>query len=125
MTDESDFLSRWREDEPIYAAWGRFVAKTLSDMIRDRVAPTRLEMFLRIPVIPRVKESDSLLQKAFYRGKEYQNPYDDIEDKVGLRFVVLLTEDIRTIEAAIISAAEWDAALARDFEQESDARPYE
>ena len=42
-----------------------------------------------------------MLQKAFYRGKDYRSPYEDIEDKVGLRFVVLLTEDIRTIEAAL------------------------
>jgi putative GTP pyrophosphokinase len=125
MTAETEFLGRWRKDEPIYAAWGRFVGATLSDAIRGRVAPTKLELFLKLPVIPRVKERDSILQKAFYRGKNYQNPYDDIEDKVGLRFVVLLTEDIRTIEAAVKEAPQWVASVARDFEQERDARPYE
>lgn len=125
MTAESDFLARWHKDEPVYAAWGRFVAATLSDVIRGRVAPTKLEMFLKLPVVPRVKEDESMLQKAFYRGKNYDNPYDDIEDKVGLRFVVLLTEDIRTIEDAVNSSAHWAATMARDFEEEREARPYE
>jgi ppGpp synthetase/RelA/SpoT-type nucleotidyltranferase len=125
MTTESEFIDRWRKEEPTYVAWGRFVGAKLSDAIQGRVAPTKLEMFLKMAVVPRVKEQDSILQKAFYRGKSYKNPYDDIEDKVGLRFVVLLTEDIRTIEAAVKETTEWVATLARDFEQERDARPYE
>jgi putative GTP pyrophosphokinase len=125
MTAESDFLNKWHREEPIYAAWGRFVAATLSEIIAGRVAPTKLELFLKLPVIPRVKEDESLLQKAFYRGKNYENPYEDIEDKVGLRFVVLLTEDIRTIEDALNNTSDWTATVARDFEEERDARPYE
>jgi putative GTP pyrophosphokinase len=125
MTAESEFLDRWRNEEPTYAAWGRFVGGRLSEAIRGRVAPTKLEMFLKLPVIPRVKDTESFLQKAFFRGKKYENPYEEIEDKVGLRFVVLLMEDIRTIELALKDATEWVATLARDFEQERDARPYE
>jgi putative GTP pyrophosphokinase len=98
---------------------------TLSDAIRGRIAPAKLELFLKLPVIPRVKEQNSMLQKAFYRGKNYQDPYGEIEDKVGLRFVVLLAEDIRTVEAAVTNTSHWIANLARDFEQERDARPYE
>jgi putative GTP pyrophosphokinase len=125
MTAESEFLDRWRREEPIYAAWGRFVGAQIAEAIRGRVAPTKLELFLKLPVIPRIKEQDSIRQKAFYRGKNYQNPYEEIEDKVGLRFVVLLIEDIRTIEAAVKEAPHWVASLARDFEQEQEARPYE
>jgi putative GTP pyrophosphokinase len=125
MTAETEFLDRWRAEEPVYAAWGRFVGAKLSDAISGRVAPTKLDLFLKLPVVPRVKEEDSILQKAFYRGKNYQNPYEEIEDKVGLRFVVLVTEDIRTIEAAVKEAPDWVASMARDFEQEREARPYE
>jgi putative GTP pyrophosphokinase len=78
-----------------------------------------------MPVKPRVKGEESLLQKAFYRNKNYVDPYEEIEDKVGLRFVVLLVEDIRTIEAAIVSYGGWDAKKARDFIDEQDERPYE
>jgi putative GTP pyrophosphokinase len=122
---EAEFLERWRSEEGFYAAWGRFVGRRLSELVHERVAPTKLELFLRIPVVPRVKAQDSMLQKAFYRGKNYDHPYDEIEDKVGLRFVVLLAEDIRTIETAINDASEWIATLARDFEFERDLKPYE
>ena len=51
MTSESEFSDRWRSEEPIYAAWGRFVGMTLSDAIQGRVAPTKLDLFLKLPVI--------------------------------------------------------------------------
>jgi hypothetical protein len=40
----------------------------------------------------------SWLQKAFYRNKGCQDPYNNIEDKVGLPFVVLLANDRRCYE---------------------------
>jgi putative GTP pyrophosphokinase len=122
---ENAFLDRWRREEPIYAAWGRFVANDLAESIRGRVAPTALELFVRIPVQSRVKPEDSLLQKAFYRNKAYTDPYAEIEDKVGVRFVVLLSEDIRIIESAILAGTHWIATKARDFAEERDANPYE
>lgn len=122
---EAAFLERWRQEEPLYAAWGRFVGSALTGRIAGKVAPTKLEMFLRIPVIPRVKAADSLLQKAFHRNKGYENPYDDIEDKVGLRFVVLLSGDIRVIEDEILNCPHWTATKARDFAEEREERPYE
>jgi putative GTP pyrophosphokinase len=123
--DEAAFIERWRREEPLYAAWGYFVGSALRDRIAGRVAPTKLEMFLRMPVTPRVKTTDSLVQKAFHRHKGYKDPYDEIEDKVGLRFVVLLSEDIRLIEEDILACPHWDATKARDFEEEREAKPYE
>lgn len=87
--------------------------------------PTQLELFLRMPVIPRLKTEDSLIQKAFYRLKNYTDPYAGIEDKVGLRFVVLLSEDIKTIEDAILHNPQfWSAQKARDFQEERAERPF-
>ena len=86
---ETEFLERWREELPAYTAWGKFVAQKLSGAIETTVSPVSLEAFLKIPVKSRAKQEDSLLQKAFHRNKGYQDPYNDIEDKVGLRFVVL------------------------------------
>lgn len=54
-----------------------------------------LNNFLKQPATPRIKEKTSLIDKAFHRKeKSYNNPYQEIEDKVGIRFVVLLTSDI-------------------------------
>nr|WP_246728588.1 RelA/SpoT domain-containing protein [Rhizobium laguerreae] len=92
-------------------------------MLHLELAPAGLGLFLRIPVVPRVKTEDSLVQKAFIR-KRYADPYNDIEDKVGVRFVVLLNEDVRLIGNAIENAAAyWTWDKARDFESERQANP--
>lgn len=121
-----EFLERWRSEEPLYLAWGKFVTRELSTLIKGRVHPTDLHLFLRMPVEPRIKTEDSLIQKAFYRKKSYEQPYDEIEDKVGVRFVVLLSEDIKIIEEAILNGIPfWDAVKARDFLEERAERPFE
>jgi len=66
-----------------------------------------------------------MLTKAFHRGKPYANPYEEIEDKVGVRIVVLFSEEIRTVEHAMQTCAQWTAAKARDFEEERARRPFE
>lgn len=127
MSDrETELLDRWRSEEPLFAAWGQFVTAELSAGIADTIAPVSIDLFLRIPIKARTKAERSLLDKAFYRGKGYANPYDDIEDKVGLRVVVLSTEDLKSVEHAIgIRADKWEAEKSRDFEEERRIRPFE
>lgn len=126
MTDrETSLLERWRVERPMYAAWGNFVAATLTDAVAEEIRPAAVELFIRIPIKPRTKEEASLLAKAFRRGKPYSDPYNDIEDKVGLRFVVLVSADIRIVERAITTCPKWTAVRARDYEDERRLRPYE
>lgn len=122
---EAEFLDRWHKELPAYTAWGKFVAQRLCGAIEATVSPLSLEAFLKIPVTGRTKQNDSLLQKAFYRNKGYQDPYSEIEDKVGLRFVVLLANDVDKVQEAILSIDDWIAEKARDYVQEQKARPYE
>jgi putative GTP pyrophosphokinase len=122
---EAEFLDRWRKELPAYTAWGKFVAQKLSAAIESTVSPISLEAFLKIPVKARTKQDDSLLQKAFHRNKGYQDPYSEIEDKVGLRFVVLLASDLDKIQTAILGIDDWIAEKARDYVEEQKARPYE
>ncbi|RWN96175.1 RelA/SpoT family protein [Mesorhizobium sp.] len=126
MTDrETGLLERWRAERPMYAAWGNFVAATLTDAVAREIHPTTLELFLRIPIKPRTKADPSLLAKAFRRGKPYADPYNDIEDKVGLRFVVLVSADIKIVERVVNTCPKWTAVRARDYEEERRQRPYE
>ncbi|MHC4051367.1 GTP pyrophosphokinase [Bradyrhizobium sp. 25ACV] len=125
MNREQEFLERWRRESPAYSAWGKFVVEKLSEAISVFASPVGLEVFLRIPVKARLKAEDSLLQKAFHRGKEYQSPYDEIEDKVGIRYVVLLGSEVKKIDDAILSVNDWIAEKARDYVQEQMLRPYE
>lgn len=124
MSRETEFLDRWRKESPAYSAWGKFVAQKLTETLTGVVSPLALEVFLKMPVRPRVKGDDSLLQKAFHRNKNYSDPYDEIEDKVGL-IVVLLANDIAAVERAIKGVDDWIAEKARDRVQEQVARPCE
>ncbi|WP_419900762.1 GTP pyrophosphokinase [Roseomonas sp. USHLN139] len=126
MSDrETQLLELWRKERPMYEAWGACVSQTLTDAISAEVDPAELDLFFRIPLKPRTKGENSLLTKAFRRGKPYEDPYNDIEDKVGVRIVVLFSEEIRTVERAICACEKWNFVKARDFEQERDIRPFE
>lgn len=122
---ETNLAVRWRNERPMYEAWGAFVSETITATVGRAIQPTKIEMFFRLPISCRTKEESSLLAKAFHRGKPYADPYNDIEDKVGVRVVVLFTDDIRLVESAITSCGDWTATKARDFEDERQLKPFE
>ncbi|MCK8600142.1 GTP pyrophosphokinase [Desulfoferrobacter suflitae] len=119
--NESVFTERFKRDEPMLQAWGEFVARAVCDKLNDAVEQP-LEVFLKLPVRPRVKELESAIEKAFIR-KGYENPYDDLTDKVGVRFVVLLTDEIQTVVELVESIPWWKAVKDRDYEEERNSRP--
>jgi putative GTP pyrophosphokinase len=118
MTEE-EFLSRWYQERPSVEAWGKFVAQKLTEQIAPLVAPVSADIFVRIPAVPRVKGDGSILTKAFYRGKNYADPLNEITDKVGVRFVVLLDRDIATVCRAIEECEEWEASTRPQGRQRS------
>jgi ppGpp synthetase/RelA/SpoT-type nucleotidyltranferase len=124
MTEE-EFLDRWNQQRPTVEAWGKFVAARLMLDITPLVAPAKAEVFVRLPVIPRVKDDGSLITKAFYRDKNYTDPLNDITDKVGVRFVVLLPKAIAVVSQVIEKCAEWEWSKDKDFESEIEKAPYE
>ena len=69
------------------------------------IAPVAADVFLRIPPKPRTKGEVSFLEKAFYR-KAYVDPYVEVTDKVGVRFVVLVASQIQMVEKALLSIDE-------------------
>jgi putative GTP pyrophosphokinase len=124
MTEE-EFLERWYRERPIVEAWGKFVAQKLMEEIASLVSPVKADIFVRIPVNPRLKQDGSLVTKAFYRGKDYQDPLVDITDKVGVRFVVLLAKDIPIVCKALVESAVWEWSKDKDYEKEIEEAPYE
>jgi len=122
---ETIFLERWRAEKHAYLAWGNRVVAHLLQALRQSLDSHQAAAFVRIRPEPRLKEEDSLLQKAFHRGKNYGDPYEDIEDKVGVRFVVLLEQDVRLVGSLIDQEREiWNAVRARDHEAEIAADPF-
>ncbi|MHB1300523.1 MAG: GTP pyrophosphokinase [Burkholderiales bacterium] len=120
---ESEFIERWNSERPSYLAWGFFVRDSVEQaLLLLDLTPSS---FLKIPAVPRLKEDNSLLGKAFHRGKNYSDPYHDIEDKVGIRFVVLLTAEIQKVSNVIESSTDWTTSLDKDFEADRVSRPLE
>lgn len=126
MSDqETDLVERWRREKSAYNAWGLFVSNAIRDAISHSIDPAYLDQFFRIPLTHRTKGDASLLAKAFHRGKNYKDPFNDIEDKVGVRVVVLFSEEVREVESVICKSDHWNFEKARDFEEERASRPFE
>lgn len=122
---ESEFLAKWNTEAPMYMAWGNFVQKQIMEALVRTHPYVKPQEFLKISCEPRLKTADSLLGKAFHRDKGYDDPYTQIEDKVGLRFVVLLTSDIQKLQSEIERSELWDWSLDKDYEADRHARPLE
>jgi putative GTP pyrophosphokinase len=123
MTEE-ELLERWAIEQPIYEAWGQYVVDTILLRLVDKVAPVGVDVFVRIPPKKRLKEDFSFVEKAFYR-KFYADPYSQVTDKVGTRFVVLLGRDLDAVEQAIVECPDWRASKDRDPVREALESPIE
>jgi hypothetical protein len=122
---EAELQSAYEAQKPLLAAWGNMVKESVLSRLEKAPGLTKpLEEFLKIPVEPRVKATDSFLAKALKRGKDYERPLDQITDKVGVRFVVLLLSELKIIEDVIEGCELWEAEKARDFETERAERPH-
>ena len=126
--NEQEILARWEADKPLYRAWAKLIGQEIEGRLVPVVAPTPWDYFLKVPMVPRLKGDTSLIDKALYRSKPYKNPYEDITDKVGMRYVVLLTTHINTF-CSIIESPEceafWSWSKDKDYEEERLAKPLE
>lgn len=122
--NEADFINRWHAEKASYEAWGRFICDEVEAELKKELGLAFVG-FIKIPPKPRLKEDNSLLGKAFHRNKAYADPYENIEDKVGLRFVVLLAADINRISKIVQHSQSWTFSLDKDFEEDRTNRPLE
>ncbi|WP_265099259.1 hypothetical protein [Yersinia ruckeri] len=94
MNEIDEFIATFEREKDIYSSWGKLVLQNIQNKLKEN----EMESILKIEPSYRMKDISSLIEKAFYRSKNYKNPYEDITDKVGVRFVVLLTDDIPIIK---------------------------
>jgi putative GTP pyrophosphokinase len=124
MINEAEFRKKYCADIPFYRAWGNIVNKILLGSLSKKLGSKKQrDSFLRIPPKPRIKEIDSLVSKAFYRNKKYKNPYEEITDKVGVRYVVLLKEQINIVKKIVEDVDIWSFSKDRDYEKEKKENP--
>ncbi|ASF46781.1 GTP pyrophosphokinase [Methylovulum psychrotolerans] len=119
---ESEFRRLWESEKPAYNAWGGYVIlKTTQELLKKG---KNLDSFLKTPAKHRLKDDNSLIDKAFYRpGKSYSDPYRQIEDKVGVRFIVLLLDDITEICEIIQNVDDWDFDACKHFDKDKETSP--
>ena len=117
---EDEIKKLYSSEIPIFKAWGQYVRNAI---LTELEKTEKLEEFLKIPVTVRIKEEDSLIAKALHRQKDYSKPYHDIEDKVGIRFVVLLTEDTENICNIIKQIPFWNYSEDQDFKKNREEYP--
>lgn len=121
MTEE-EFQNQWNVDKPVYDAWGKRVVDEICEELKK--ADKSIDVFLKTPPKHRLKDTQSLIDKAFYRPeKSYQDPYNEIEDKVGARFVVLLIEDIKLINNIITRSNLWTYDACKHFDEDKEREP--
>ena len=123
MSKEDDLLQRWHAEKAAHLAWGEHIRDRVSETLAPIPEPVAVSSLLRLPVIPRPKADRTLIEKAFYRNKAYADPYVEITDKVGLRFVVLLGSEVAAVAAALESIDGWERSKDRDFEEEQNKNP--
>lgn len=102
--DEAALRAKYQEIHPILENWGREVDNVLSEYLNS--LGYSLERVQRGPS-SRVKDEESFIQKALFRGKNYSNPIMDITDKVGTRVVLLNIADVSLVSEFIKNSEEW------------------
>ncbi|MBC3911583.1 GTP pyrophosphokinase [Undibacterium umbellatum] len=119
---ETEFRALWEAEKPVYQAWGAFVADSVKSALKSKNKD--LDSFLKIPAKCRLKDDTSLIDKAFYRPeKKYEDPFNEIEDKVGVRFVVLLLNDIKEICDLIENSPMWTFDACKHFDKDKETSP--
>jgi ppGpp synthetase/RelA/SpoT-type nucleotidyltranferase len=108
-----EFRELYISERPIYKALGEYVTERITNKLLE--SHKSIYDILQIDPKPRVKEVGSLIIKAYQRGKDYADPYNDITDKVGTRFVVLIKAQVKEVDDIIESFVDvWSFRKDRD-----------
>lgn len=120
--NQSEFLDRYETEKPILHAWGEYINNSVTQELLS--CGIDLSEFLKMPVNVRIKDNTSIIAKAFLRKeKHYSNPYEQITDKVGIRFVVLELSEIAIIKDIIEGHSDWETSKDVDFEENCKKKP--
>lgn len=118
--NENDLLERYRSEKDMYKCLGEYVTKYIIERCKEKSIP---EEWFCIEPSYRVKDEASILGKAYLRGKSYEDPYEDITDKVGVRFVLLTINRLKMIKGIIRDQNDFSASEDRNFEEERRKQP--
>lgn len=118
---KEEYIQKFKEDSPMYAEWGNCVAAYINDQL-NQIYGINIEKVLKMPIIPRVKKIESLIEKVYCR-KNYDDPYNDVTDKVGIRVVVMTEKQIKVIKKIITDNSTWKSSLDVDYIKQKEKNP--
>lgn len=123
--NQQEFISKYESEQPMYEAWGRFIIDLVNSGLEGSLQKGECyDEIVKIKPSYRLKTIESLVTKAFVRKKDkYKNPYDEITDKVGVRFVVLITSQLERLKKIIENHPNIEYSLDRDYEEEKKDEP--
>ena len=114
-----EIKEKWEKDKPVYEAWAKYLIKEIKNTLVG--CEKNIDSYFKIPPTYRLKKTDSLVDKA--SRKKYSNPYTEIEDKAGVRFVVLVIDEVKEVCDIIERRTDWCSDKCRDFEEERNNNP--
>lgn len=117
---EQEILNQFNSIKPHLKIWGENVD---SYLIKNLLQDLIVEKLIKIYPSFRIKDDRSYLFKALYRKKNYPNPLENIEDKIGTRIVVLKSDDIKIVQNRILEANFWVSKVTKNIDQEIEDKP--
>jgi ppGpp synthetase/RelA/SpoT-type nucleotidyltranferase len=121
MMEQHEFEDYLKQNQAALAAWGKHVCDKVNDFLSQELGHEEAIMFVKITPKPRLKSVASALGKISRKG--YKDPVNEMTDLVGVRFVVLLSENIKLVSKIIESCSEWVAEMSKDYQLEIDNNP--
>lgn len=117
---EEEILDQFNSLKPFLKQWGEKVDSIMVNSIMKDMVEEHL-----VKILPsyRLKDDKSYLFKALYRKKNYPNPIENIEDKIGTRIVVLKSDDIKIVQSRILESKNWVSKLTKNIDQEIEDKP--
>jgi putative GTP pyrophosphokinase len=114
--NEKEIIYQYHERKTVLEALGDWVSIAIVQGLATALGSEKeVEKFLKIPPTPRVKEIDSLIAKVY--KKKSPNPFKEITDLVGVRFVVLKLEDVKKV-GDIVENYPWDWSKDKDHDKD-------
>ncbi|MFQ1017903.1 GTP pyrophosphokinase family protein [Gilliamella sp. BG7] len=111
--DQNEFRKKYESEMPMFKAWGDFVLSRIVNKLPENFVENAIKIPLYRENHPRLKDINSLLAKAFIRKKRN---YEEITDKIGIRFVVLLESHVMALKNIIENSPDWRYSKDRELD---------
>lgn len=118
---EKDLLRKFDNLKKFLEVWGKFVDVKIIELLKENSFTHEIKIYPSY----RMKDDKSFLSKALWRGKPYENPLQEIEDKIGTRIVLLKTEDIAPVSEVLLQYSGWRSKITKNLKDPIEGKPRE